>query len=320
MKLKSNGIQITGYGDYYPEKILTDEEIRGRLKYPDMHPAEKAVIGDIGVTQRHRSSEKETSVYMASKACEMAMKNAGVSPESIDLYLFCNWTERYYLPDLAPQASLLNGTKNALAFDLGTACTGFVHGVQTASCYLQTGKWKKALVVGSERFSERTKKGGYGEFTAGDAAAAVVMEYTGNTETGIVDTCLYDVGTLVDVITCTAPAGLIRSYPDLVTNAADYSLKAIDLLMERNGLKESDITWVVPHPGTDIVVKDILKRTKIPKEKYLMNYPKMGNVSAASIPTVLAENYNKGIIKKGDVVLTPAVGGGFYWGGILYIA
>ncbi|MBP9888481.1 MAG: ketoacyl-ACP synthase III, partial [Leptospiraceae bacterium] len=119
MKLKSNGIQITGYGDYYPEKILTDEEIRARLKYPDMHPAEKAVIGDIGVTKRHRANEKETSVYMASKACEMAMKNAGVSPESIDLYLFCNWTERYYLPDLAPQASMLNGTKNALAFDLG---------------------------------------------------------------------------------------------------------------------------------------------------------------------------------------------------------
>ena len=268
MKLKSNGIQITGYGDYYPEKILTDEEIRARLKYPDMHPAEKAVIGDIGVTKRHRANEKETSVYMASKACEMAMKNAGVSPESIDLYLFCNWTERYYLPDLAPQASMLNGTKNALAFDLGTACTGFVHGVQTASCYLQTGKWKKALVVGAERFSERTKKGGYGEFTAGDAAAAVVME----------------------------------------------------LLMERNGLKESDITWVVPHPGTDIVVKDILKRTKIPKEKYLMNYPKMGNVSAASIPTVLAEYYNNGTIKKGDTILAPAVGGGFYWGGILYIA
>ena len=111
------------------------------------------VIGDIGVTKRHRANEKETSVFMASKACEMAMKNAGVSPESIDLYLFCNWTERYYLPDLAPQASILNGTKNALAFDLGTACTGFVHGVQTASCYLQTGKWKKALVVGAERFS-----------------------------------------------------------------------------------------------------------------------------------------------------------------------
>ncbi len=320
MKPKTLGHVITGYGHYYPEKILSDEEIRGRLKYPEMHPAEKAVIGDIGVTARHRSNETETSVYMAAKATEIALKNAGVKAEEIDLYLFCNWTERYFLPDLAPQASKLSGTKNALAFDLGTACTGFVLGIQTASCYLSTGKWKKAVVVGSERFSIRTKMGGYGEFTAGDAAAAVIIENTGDTSRGIIDFFLKDEPDLVDIITCDAPKGIIKSFPELIPNAAGFTLKAMDYLMEKNNLRVDEIDYVVPHPGTILVVDKVLAETKFPQEKFLMNYPRMGNASAASIPTVLSEYIGNGTIKKDQLILCPAVGGGFYWGGFLYIA
>jgi 3-oxoacyl-[acyl-carrier-protein] synthase III len=317
--LKTTGHVITGYGYYYPEKILQDEEIRSRLKYPEMHPAEKAVIGDIGVTERFRANERETSVYMAAEATKMALKDANVKAEDIDLYLFCNWTERYYLPDLAPQASILSGTTNALAFDLGTACSGFVLGIQTASCYFATGKWKKAVVVGSERFSLRTKMGGFGEFTAGDAAAAVIIENTGDTSRGIIDFFLKDEGQLREIITCDAPKGIIKSYPDLIPNAAGLTLKAIDLMMERNQLKNEDISWVVPHPGTILVVDKILNETKLPKEKFLMNYPKMGNASAASIPTVLADFWFNGTIKKNQLILAPAVGGGFYWGAFLYI-
>jgi 3-oxoacyl-[acyl-carrier-protein] synthase-3 len=319
MNIKTDGIHITGYGHYYPEKILQDEEIRARLKYPEMHPAEKAVIGSIGVTARHRSNEKETSVYMAAEASKKALEMAKVKPEEIDLYLLCNWTERYYLPDIAPQASLLTGTKNALAFDLGSACTGFILGVQTGSAYLGTQKWNKAIVVGSERFSIRTKMGGYGEFTAGDAAAAVVLENKNDSSAGIIDYFLYDDANLKNIITCDAPAGIIKSYPDLIPNAAGLTLKAMDLMLERNKLELGDIDWVVPHPGTILVVEQILEKTKFPKEKFLMNYPRMGNVSAASIPTVLSEYVQKGTIKKGDLVLAPAVGGGFYWGAILYI-
>ncbi|EKR73000.1 ketoacyl-ACP synthase III [Leptospira noguchii] len=314
-----SGIQITGFGHYLPEKIVTNEEIRSRLKFPEMHPAEKAVIGNIGVNERRRANDSETPMFMASKVAEMALKDAGKKPEEVDLYILANWTDRYYLPDLAPQASKLSGTTNALAFDVSTACTGFVHGVQTASAFLESGKFKNALVIGSERFSVRTRMGGYGEFTAGDAAAGVFLEHTGNTNSGIIDSFLQDEGDLSGIIvTGPPPNSYVKSYPELVTNAADLTLKAMDRLLEKNGLTIDDVDWVVPHPGTDVVVQDVLKRTRFPKEKILMNFERVGNTSAASIPIVLSEYYYKGKFKKGDLFLTPAVGGGFYWGGLLF--
>ena len=316
--LKSNGIQITGFGHYFPEKVVTNEEIYARLKYPEMHPAEKAVIGDIGVDARFRANETETAEFMAARAAEMALKDANVKPEEIDLYILANWTDRYYLPDLAPEASKLTGTKNALAFDLSTACTGFVHGVQTASMYLLSGKFKKAIVVGSERFSVRVKEGGYGEFTGGDAAGAVILEYTGNTSHGLVDMFLKDNANLKYIITCPAPKGLTKSYPDLIPNAINDSLKAIDILMDNNGLSVEDVDWLVPHPGTILVVRGVSDGTKIPKEKQLSNFSYCGNTSSASIPIVLSENKHKGKFKKGDVFICPAVGGGWYYGGVLF--
>jgi 3-oxoacyl-[acyl-carrier-protein] synthase-3 len=315
-ELESLGIEITGLGHYYPEKIVTNEEIRSRLKYPEMHPAEKAVIGNIGVTKRFRSSENETSIFMASESAKKALSDSGVSAEDIDLFLFCNWTDRYYLPDLAPQASDLTGTTNALAFDIGTACAGFITGVQTACMYLHSGKFKKAIVVCSERFSLRTKMGGYGEFTAGDGAAAVVLESTGNKKNGIIDFYLKDVGKLHDTMVI-SEKGIIKSFPHLVTNAADLTLKGIDTILKRNNLNPEDIDWLIPHPGTDVVLQDVLRRSPIPIEKIVMNFDHVGNTSSASIPTVLSEFRDK--FKKGDLILTPAVGGGFYWGGLLFI-
>lgn len=315
-ELESTGIEITGYGHYYPEKIITNEDIYPRLKYPEMHPAERAVIGDIGVSKRFRSNEKETSIFMASQSAISALKSANISPESIDLFLFCNWTDRYYLPDLAPQASDLTGTINALAFDVGTACAGFVAGIQTACMYILSGKFKKAVISCSERFSLRTKMGGYGEFTAGDGSAAVVLEYTGNKKSGIVDFYLKDVGNLHDTMVI-SEKGIIKSFPHLVTNAALLTLKGIDTLLKRNNLSPDEIDWLVPHPGTDVVVQDVLKNSPIPKEKIVMNFDHVGNTSSASIPTVLSEF--RDTFKKGDLILAPAVGGGFYWGGVLFI-
>lgn len=314
--LESLGIEITGIGHYYPETVVTNEEIQTRLKYPEMHPLERAVIGNIGVTKRFRANERETSIFMASESVKKALLDSGVSRGEIDLFLFCNWTDRYYLPDLAPQASDLCQTTNALAFDVSTACAGFVAGVQMACMYLLSGRFSKAVIACSERFSLRTKMGGYGEFTAGDGSAAVVLENTKNKKSGIIDFYLKDVGSLHDTMVI-SDKGIIKSFPHLVTNAADLTLRGIDTILKRNNLNPEDIDWLIPHPGTDVVVQDVLKRSPIPKEKILMNFDHVGNTSSASIPTVLSEFKHK--FKKGDLILAPAVGGGFYWGGLLFI-
>ncbi|TGK05000.1 ketoacyl-ACP synthase III [Leptospira semungkisensis] len=317
--LASNGVRITGIGHYLPERIVKNDEIRARLKYPEMHPAEKAVIGNIGVTERRRANEKETAQFMAAETAQMILKDAGKDAKDVDVFILANWTDRLYLPDLAPQASKLTGTSNALAFDISTACTGFVHGVQIGAAFLSSGKYKSALVIGSERFSIRTRMSGYGEFTAGDAAAGVLLEHTGDKNYGVIDSFLKDNGDLSSLIELgPGPNYHIKSFPELVTNAADLTLSSMDQLMNKHGLSIEDIDWVIPHPGTDVVVQDVLKRTKFPKEKILLNFERVGNTSAASIPIALSEYYYKGIVKKGDLILSPAVGAGFYWGGLLY--
>jgi 3-oxoacyl-[acyl-carrier-protein] synthase III len=324
--LPSTGIQLSGFGHYLPERIVTNDEIRARLETADPASAAdqstaawSAVLGDIGCEQRHRAGEADTAVAMAARVARLALADAGKRPDEVDLFILANWTDRYFQPDLAPQASKLAGTRNALAFDVSTACAGFVHGVQTAAAFLLGRKLRTALVVCSERFSARTRMGGYGEFVAGDGAAGVVLELTGNPETGLIDSFLRDDGDLARlVVTGPPPHGYIKSSPELVTYAADLILESMDALLLRNHLEPGDIDWVVPHPGTAIVQQDVLRRSRFPREKFLMNFERVGNTSAASIPLVLSEEKHRGRFEKGQVFLTPAVGGGFYWGGLLF--
>jgi len=133
------------------------------------------------------------------------------------------------------------------------------------------------------------------------------------------DFYLKDEGSLAGIITTgPPPQSYVKSYPELVTNAADLTLKAIDKLLKENNLSAEEVDWMIPHPGTDVVLQDVLKRSPFAKEKVLYNFPEVGNTSAASIPIVLSENYYQGKVKKGDLILAPAVGGGFYWGGVLF--
>lgn len=316
--LTSKGVRITGFGHYLPEKMITNQEIESYLQFPEMRPAEKAVIGDLsGMKERRRASEKETVPFMASKAALMAIEDAGLQPDDIDLFILANWTDRIYLPDLAPQASQLTGTKNALAFDLSTACTGFVHSVQTGLMYLRGGDFKNAVLASSERFSRRTRLKGFGEYTAGDAAAAVVLQKS-DSGFGIIDTYLKDDSELEYIINCPAPKYLTKSYPDLIPNAIECTLRAEKLLMERNGIIADDVNWMVAHPGTYPVVQGVSDGSQIPKERQLSNFDRVGNTSAASIPIVLSEYKHKGHFKEGELFVCPAVGAGWYWGGVIF--
>jgi len=316
--LQSTGVQIRGFGHYFPEKILSDKEIEDNLEFKDVHPTEKTVMGDINVHQRHRSSEKETSVYMAVQAGQMALKDSGISPESIDLLIVGNWTERWLLPDLAVTAAVELGLKNALSFDLGGACAGFIHGIHTGMMYLGSGKYKRALIIGSERFSIRTRPRSRGEFITGDAAGAVVLEQTDEKKYGIIDTHFHSDGNLAYLITTPFPNGWIKSHPDLPKNAIEKSVQAINGLLERNSLKIEDIDWVAPHPGTDVVLKGVTSGAKFQPEQYLANFHYRGNTSSASVPIVLSEFYHSGKLKKGDLILGTGVGAGWYWGGFLF--
>ncbi|MCE9499201.1 MAG: ketoacyl-ACP synthase III [Leptospira sp.] len=316
--LRTKGIEIKGYGHYFPKRVVTDQEVYANLEFKDAHPTEQTVMGEINVHGRHRSDEQETAVFMAGEASKMAMKDAGIDPSTVDLFIMGNWTERWLLHDLSHQAAIEAGIDNALAFDVGAACAGFILGIHTAVMYMMSGRYKRAVVVGSERFSIRTRPRSRGELITGDAAGAVVLENTGNRESGIIDTDFHSDGKLAYLISTPFPNGYIKNNPDLPKNAIEKSADAIQSLLWRNNLTIDDIDWVAPHPGTDVVLKGVIEKTKFKDHQYLANFHQRGNTSCASVPIVLSEYFHNGKIKKGDLILGTGVGAGWYWGGFLF--
>lgn len=312
------GVEIIGLGQYLPKRVVNNDELIPKIS-KTINKVDNAVLGEIGVYSRHWSNKEETVPYMAAKAAEQAINNAQILPETIDLFILSNWTSREYLPELAPQAAYLANTKNALAFDLCGACTGFIMGVMTASMYLKARQVKRAVVVGCDQFAKRVRPGSKGQLVCGDAAGAAILELkTSNSISSVIDVLLKSDGSLSDVVKAPGPNGWVKSRMDLVDEAIHKNMDAAEEILSRNGLNIKDVDWVVPHPGTDLVHKGIQKRLEIEEKKFVVNFSYRGNTSSASIPIVLSEFYEKGIFKKGDLFLCPAIGSGLFYGSLLF--
>ncbi|GAA2253598.1 MULTISPECIES: ketoacyl-ACP synthase III [Kitasatospora] len=306
------GIAILGYGHYYPPHR---EECAAQTTGEGVDPA----VGTITVKSRHRSSATETVADMALQAARQAIRDAAVAPDEIDLLILTNWTERLYVPDLAPQVAAALGSRRGLAFDLCGACTGFVHGVQTAAAFLSSaGDWRTALVVSADQFSRRVDPTRYGSVTLGDAAGAVVLRRGPASRSALLDSLLVSDGTRSGVVAVPAATGWIEVSPDLPRHAVPGQAGAARLLLERNGLTIDDIDWVVPHPGTDAVHGPVREAIGVEPGRFVTNFPDRGNTGSASIPVVLSEYLESGPFQRGDLVLALAVGSGWYSGGLLF--
>lgn len=315
--LNTIGIEIIGWGHYLPKRLVTNEEVNARITLETSSVDEK-VIGNVGVSTRYWADEEETVQFMSKMSGEEALQNAGVRPEEIDLLILENWTERKYVPDLAPSVASAIGAKNAMAFDMCTACCGFTTASTTASMYLLAHpRVKKVLVICTEQFSHRVRPGSKGELIVGDASAAFVLQRNKNTNSGIIDFELGNDGDLKDVVKVKMPEGWIKSKPELAQVAADLNKRAIDAIFQRNHISVKDIDWYVPHPGTQVVHEEIKNYIGLPEEKFIINFDRVANVSSASIPLVISENVKTGKFKKGDVLMCPAIGSGIYYGAIL---
>lgn len=311
------GIEITGIGSYYPERIVKNEEIVATMNSKGS-AVDDEVLGKIEIKSRHWAAENEDETDLATSAVNEALKDAGVTADSIDLMVVSNWSARQFVPEIAPQIALQTGAKNAFAFNVCTACSGFLHAVQTAWMFLLSNRWKRAVVVSSDIFSRRVRPGSKGQLVTGDAAAAVVLERTENTESGLIDSVFHCDGSLKDITRVPPPEGWVKSQPELIDNAIQSNVYVVNQLLERNNLTMNDIDWVVPHPGTNPVHNGIKKELNIPDEKFMVNFQHRGNTGSASIPNALAEFYKNGTFKKGDLIISPGVGSGWYYGGILF--
>ena len=310
-------IAITGSGSYIPRSIVSNA---------DLPPLDKPMTADelarIGVHSRAWSDDSETIAYMAATAGARALEQARVRPEDLDFVILANWTARRYIPEHAPDLLQRLGARRAFGWDVSCACAGFLYGLGIAHGLLQNPRFSKALVVASEHSSRRGRPGSKAKVILGDASGAFVLERRSDTQGRLLDYELTTDGANHGIMSVNDD-GWVRTHIEQrqLNELAGTSMCSVArTLLDRNGLRIEDIDWIIPHSGTAGVQATVVRMLGAPVDRILANFDRIGNVSSASIPTVLDEAVRSGKVRSGDRILSVAVGTGWYAAGALYTA
>ena len=316
---------ITGVGGYVPDYILTNDEISKMVDTND-----EWIMTRIGVKERHILNEEGLgSSYMARKAAKQLMKKTGANPDDIDLVVVATTTPDYHFPSTASILCDKLGLKNAFAFDLQAACSGFLFLLETAANFIRSGNYKKVIVIGAEKMSsiiDYTDRATCPIF--GDGGGAVMLEAT-TENVGIMDAVLRTDGKGLPFLHIKAGGSVCPPSYYTLDNKMHYIYQegrtvfkyavanmsdACEALIERNHLSKEEIDWVIPHQANQRIIAAVTQRLGIPPEKVMVNIERYGNTSAGTLPLCLWDFENK--FKKGDNLIFTAFGAGFAWGAI----
>ncbi len=326
--VKPKSIIIKGTGSYVPNKVVSNDDIAKIVDTSDEWIFERS-----GIRRRH-FSENESASDMAAKAASRALEDAGVSAQDIDLVIVTTVTPDMMFPSTACLLQAKLGIRNNIpCFDLEAACTGFVYGMEVATSMMQSGKYKNALVVSTERLNpllnweDRTTC-----FLFGDGSGAAVLSYGEESGVGIIGNVLGADGSNTAVLKLPAGGSLMPTSAQTVADKLHYiqmdgrevfknavrimQEKALDVL-DLCEVRPEDITLLIPHQANIRIIETVAKRIKIPREKVYVNIEEYGNTSSASIPIALNEALKQGRIKSGDYILLVAFGAGLTWGATL---
>jgi 3-oxoacyl-[acyl-carrier-protein] synthase III len=314
---------IKGVGGYVPDYILNNKELSTMMDTND-----EWITTRVGIKERRiLKGENLGTSYLAAKAIEDLFAKTGTKPEEIDLVICATTTPDHIYPSCASMAAERVGIKNALAFDLQAACSGFIVAMATATSFIESGKYKKVLVLGAEKMSSITD---YTDRTTaplfGDGAAVVLVEPTSENY-GVMDSLLLTDGVGHKHLHIKAGGSAIPTTAETVENRMHYTYQegtnvykyaVINMaeisanIMEKNSLTNQDIAWLIPHQANLRIIDAVVQRTSIESEKVVINIERFGNTSAASIPLGIWEWEKK--FKKGDNIILTAFGAGFTWG------
>ncbi|WP_438446788.1 beta-ketoacyl-ACP synthase III [Gorillibacterium sp. sgz5001074] len=322
MKLRPVG--ILGTGKYVPEKVLTNADLEKMVETND-----EWIVTRTGMKERHIAAEHEASSDLAYQASLIALKNAGIAPEDLDLIVVATITPDSAFPSTACLLQERLGAKKAAAFDLSAACSGFIYGLANASNFIATGMYKHALVIGAECLSKITD---YTDRNTcilfGDGAGAVVLGEVPEGR-GFQSFELGADGAGAELLKlagggsrCPSSVDSVQSGKHFIYMAGSEVFKfavrimgnAAEEALRKAGLAKGDIDLLVPHQANIRIIQASLNRLDLPEEKCMINLHKYGNVSAASIPIALAEADEEGRLKQGDCVVLVGFGGGLTWG------
>lgn len=308
-------ISITGMGSYLPRRMLTNDDLPALDK-----PYPPEVIARLGVRQRGWAGEGEGIPEMACEAAQRALDASGWSASDLDFIVLASWTQRQYLPDWAARLQALLVAPQAFAFDISTSCAGFAYGLGVAQGLLQLPRHRRGLVVASETTSHRARPHSKATVVFGDAAGAWVVEADAQRGGTLIDLELMTDGTQFGAMDINDD-GYVRTHiaQKELQQLAMHSFKtASAAVLERQSLTLADVDWVVPHSGTAGIQALLLESLEVSPDKVLVNFPTVGNVSSAAIPVALDAFVQQGVIKKGDLVLSPTTGAGWYAAALLY--
>jgi 3-oxoacyl-[acyl-carrier-protein] synthase-3 len=316
---------ITGVGGYVPEYILTNKELETMVDTSD-----EWITTRTGIKERRilKGENKGVSV-LGIEAVKDMLRKTKTDPKEIDLLIFATVTADMTFPATANIVATAVGAVNAFSYDMGAACSGFLYGLTTGASFIETGRYKKVVVIGGDKMSSIID---YKDRTTciifGDGAGCVLLEPT-TEDTGLIDSLLRSDGSGETFLhmkaggsRMPASAATVEArqhfvyqegaavYKFAVTNMADAAAQ----LAERNHLKPQDITWLVPHQANKRIIDATAQRIGIPEDRIMMNIERYGNTTAGTIPLLLWDYEKK--LRKGDNLIMAAFGGGFTWGAV----
>lgn len=313
---------FSGIGGYVPEHILTNDDLAKTLD-----TSHEWIEARTGICQRHIVQEGEFTSDLAFHASQKALEMAGIQAEDLDIIIVATTTPDYTFPSTATLVQNKIGSSKAIAFDLNAACSGFIFAIPFADSYLKQNKKKHALIIGAESMSKIVDWSDRSTAVLfGDGAGAVILSRCANTQDqGLLD---YELGSdgqgkeqlYVSGGVCrTQTSGTITMRgQEVFRNAVTQLERNAKILLERNGLKTSDLDWVVPHQANKRILMALVERLEMDPARMMFTGDRYANTSAASIPLTLWEGVKTRRIEKGQLILLQAFGAGFTWGSCLF--
>ena len=315
---------VRGFGTALPKRVLTNAELESMVDTSD-----EWIVQRTGIRQRYIAGEGETTASLGEGAARAALENAGLTAADIDLIIVATSTPDNTFPATAVNIQNRLGMSHGFAFDVQAVCSGFVYAVTTADAYIRGGLARRVLVIGAETFSrildwtDRTTC-----VLFGDGAGSIVLEAQEgagtNADRGVLSAQLRSDGAHRDKLfvdggpSTTGTVGHLRMEGrEVFKHAVGMITDVIVSAFDATGFTADDVDWLVPHQANKRIIDGSAKKLGIPLEKVVITVDQHGNTSAASIPLALAAAAGDGRIKRGDLVLLEAMGGGFTWGAVL---
>ena len=304
------GISIKGMGYYTPENVLTNFDLEKMVDTSD-----EWITTRTGIKER-RIAKEESLVDMAYMASLKALQEAGLSAEDVDVIILATLTPDLGFPASACLLQARLGCHRAYAFDISAACSGFLYGLEIASALLSSGRAKNILLVGAEKLSQIVNWTDRSTCVLfGDGAGAVVLSSEG--EGYLLASVMRSDGNYWEILYAERCGHINMKGKELFKLAVRAMADVCEEVMQRAGVSKEDIDLVVPHQANIRIMQALAEKLGIPMEKVYSNKHKYGNTSAASIPIALCEAKDEGRLKRGNIVLLTAMGGGLTWGASL---